>query len=718
MMRFLPVFLLLFLLLCPCRFLYADEGMWLLSLIKEMNYSRMKEMGCKLTPEDIYNTNKSSLKDAVIIFGGGCTGEVISDKGLILTNLHCGYDEIQAHSTLQNDYLQNGFWAGSLLEELPNPGLTVTFLVRMEDVTDRIEAKLNDKMDETERQSVIDEISKSIEKEAVKNTHYQAEVEHFFEGNQFFLFVYEKYKDVRLVGNPPVSIGDFGSLTDNWMWPRHKADFALFRVYTSPDGKPAEYAPENIPLKPKHHLPVSLKGVNEGDFTMIIGRPGSTNRYMSSFGVMEIYKVKNPCRIKIRTTKLDIINQTMQKSPELRLKYAAKYKSSSNYWKYSIGQNEGIEDYKLLEKQIQAEKQLTDWIQSKNERKAQYEKVLPNLKSAYNSRSEYYKAYYYVLEALIYGPEMFYFSNRFKKLYRLLTNSPGSADIEAKIKELKEEGDLYFKNFDLQTDKDISKALFKIFIEDIEPGFYPDIFKEIKTSYENKIELFIDKAYNKSIFSDQIRYNNFLEAPNTEKLKNDPAYKANLSFLNQYRFLRDGLNSVSDIIDQNNRLLICALQEMNPEKKFYPDANRTLRLTYGKVEGYMGKNNTTFKYYTDLEGVIRKEDSSNYEFIVSPKLKQLFNQKNYGEYGDNGTMPVCFITNTDITGGSSGSPVIGANGELLGVAFDTNWEGLTGDIKYIADKQRTICTDIRYILFVIDKFADAGHIVNEMTIVE
>ena len=700
----------------------ADEGMWMVNLLNKLNYGELTEMGLKLSPEDIYDINHSSLKDAIVIFGGGCTGEVISDKGLLLTNMHCGYGRIQAHTTVENDYLKNGFWAQSMDDELPNPGLQVRFLRRIEDVSEQVQSRLSTDMTEWERQREVRKVSKELEEQAVEGTHYSAAARPFYEGNAYYMMVYETYKDVRLVASPPTSIGDFGSLTDNWMWPRHKADFSMFRVYMSPDGKPAEYDPENVPYQPRHHLPVSLEGVDEGDFAMIMGYPGNTDRFMTSYGIRELKEVSHPNRIHIRGKKLDIMKKIMNRSPEHRIMYASKYKGTSNYWKYSIGQMEGFERIDLLSKRKKLEKQFLEWVNGNPQREAHYSNTLELIQKAYDSRREYENAGQYLRETLMSGPEIIRFARSTDDLKSLLDQSFfkrlfGRKEIKKQINQLRERASRHFRDYHRPTDQKIAETLWSMFRENIDQDFYPELFARAMEQYGGDVEGYVEHLYTSSIFADRGRFEAFLEEPDAETLEKDPVYQLSNSVYNQYYHLRDRSSQYDNQLQKGQRLFVAGIREMKSDQTFYPDANFTMRLTYGTVGGYKARDAVRYKYYTTLEGVMEKEDPDNYEFIVPEKLKALYRKKDYGRYGEDGRMPVCFITNNDITGGNSGSPVMNGEGELIGLAFDSNWEGMTGDIEFEEGMQKTVSTDIRYLLFILDKFGEVDWLIEEMDIV-
>lgn len=701
--------------------LLADEGMWLLPLVEKLNIDRMHQLGLKLTAEDIYSINHSSLKDAVVALDHGmCTAEFISAEGLLLTNHHCGFSEIQAHSTLEHDYLTNGFWAMTRDQELPNPGKTVTFLIRMEDVSDRINSVLTYDMSEEERSKKIKQVSDQIIKEAADSTNkYEAKVESFFEGNKFYLLVYQTYKDVRLVGAPPSSIGKFGGDTDNWMWPRHTGDFSLFRVYCAPDGSPAEYSPNNVPLKPKKFLPVSVKGIHKGDFTMILGYPGRTDRYLSSWGILETQQITNPIRIKVRSLKLDLWQRDMNADRKVKLQYADKYATSSNYYKYSIGQQRGLRLLPLIEERQALENEFSTWVAADPDRTARFGNALKLIQEAYDGRKEYAQASEYLMEALYNGIEIMEYSLVIDKLYMALRFGKDSISrVKAYADEIRKEAHKFYKDYSLETDKKTSAALLKLFFENVPPEFHPDIFITIQKKFKGDFNRYVNFLFAKTIFSKEDLFLNFLSKPDLNKLDKDPVIVLLKSFLSKYFEIDAMMARFNANLNRGQRLFLAGLMEMQKDRIFYPDANSTMRLTYGTVGDYKPMDAVFYDYKTTLAGIIEKEDPGSLDFVVEPKLKELFRKKDYGRYGENGEMPVCFISNNDITGGNSGSPVMNANGELVGIAFDGNWEGMTSDIQYYPEKQKTICVDIRYVLFIIDKLAGATHLLNEMQIVE
>jgi hypothetical protein len=715
MKRLGTIFLGIFLMISPL--LRADEGMWLLPLLEKLNIGTMTKMGLKLTAEDIYSLNHSSLKDAVVIFGGGCTGEIVSPEGLLLTNHHCGFSAIQEHSSVEHNYLDDGYWAQTKKDELPNPGLSVTFLVRMEDVSGKILPALSDTMSEQTRNQKIREISRQIVKEATDSTGYEASVRSFFAGNAYYLVVYEIYRDVRFVGTPPNAIGKFGGDTDNWMWPRHTGDFSVFRVYMSPDGKPADYSPDNVPLKPKKYLKVSLKGVHPGDYSMVIGYPGGTERYMTSYELDETMNIINPNRVKIRGARQEIIWRDMMASEKVRIQYASKYSGSSNYWKFSIGQNQALKKMHVRDQKVAIEDQFRKWVKEDPAREKKYGEALDLIKDAIQKRADYTYATQYLAEALLRGSEVISFAYRTSRLEKALEDGD-QEKISKTVEAIRKGAKDFFKDYNPPTDREASKVMFRMFAENVSPQYQPAVFEEIKKKYKNNFDKYIDHLFAKSIYTDEARLNAFLEKPDLKKLRKDPAFSAAISIVDKYFELRQTESQFDDELERGRRLWMAALMEMQPDRIFSPDANFTMRLTYGTVEGYDPRDAVHYKYYTTLKGVMEKEDPDNYEFIVPEKLKELYKAGDYGRYGEDGIMHVCFITNNDITGGNSGSPVMNGDGELIGLAFDGNWEAMSGDIAFDPDLQRTIVVDIRYVLFIMDKFGGARHLVDEMTIVE
>lgn len=692
----------------------ADEGMWLLPLIEKLNIGTMTEMGLKLTAEDLYSINQASVKDAIVIFGGGCTAEIVSPHGLLLTNHHCGYGQIQNHSTVEHDYLNNGFWAMSKEEELPNPGLSVTFLVRIEDVTSRVLGKVNPDMTEAARREAIQAESAAITSEATKGTHYNARVSSFYSGNQYFLLIYEVFSDVRLVGTPPNSIGKYGHDSDNWMWPRHTCDFSVFRVYMGPDGKPAQYSKDNVPLKPKHYLPVSIKNLQKNDFAMVMGYPGTTTRYMTSYEVDEAMKITNANRVKIRGARQEIWMKDMMADPKVNIQYASKYAGSSNYWKFSIGQNAGLTRLRTAEKKAAFEAEYMKWVNADPARKAKYGNALSLIENAVKGRAEKYNVSQYMREAL--STELLGFAGQMTMLEEALVKKDAER-INGMTGRLKRSVENFYGDYNYPTDQKTTKAMLKLYRTDIDPKYWPSFYKLIDTKFKGNIDTFVDNIFAKSIFVSQEKLAAFLEAPSLKVLQKDPAFIVAKSINEMNSTLMKDLQGFSADLSKGQRLYMAGVMEYQPDKTQYPDANSTMRLTYGKVLDYYPYDAVHYNWYTTLDGVVQKYKKGDYEFDLPQRLIDLNNKREYGRYGSpDGYMPVCFITNNDITGGNSGSPVINGNGELIGLAFDGNWEAMTGNIAFEPDLQRCINVDIRYVLWVIDIYSGAGYLLNEMDI--
>lgn len=697
--------------------LKADEGMWLLPLLNQLNIKQMKQEGLKLSAEDIYSINNSSLKDAIVIFGGGCTGEIISEQGLILTNHHCGYGSIQKHSTPEHDYLKDGFWAKTFAEEIPTPGLSVTFLVRIEDVTNQVNAVLNAQMTEPERDKAIEKVSAEIAKKAKEGNSYTTSVKNYFGGNQFYLLVYEVYNDVRMVGAPPSSIGKFGADTDNWMWPRHTGDFSIFRVYASKDNKPAEYAKDNVPYKPKKALTVSIKGVKKDDFTMILGYPGRTQRYMTSMELESLIKITNTNRIYIRGIRQDILLKDMLADRAINIKYASKYASSSNYWKNSIGQNKALKRLKVYDEKLQGEQKFTAWVNADPARKAKYGECLGLIKEGVLGTKDYSHVTQYITESLSRGTELISIASAAANLKADL-DSNKTDKIGKDISQVKKRAKAFYKDYSASTDRKVAKTMFRIFSENVDKKYQPDIFQTIESKYNNNFDQFVDQMFDNSIFTDSVKLYEFLAKPDAQILGNDLALIAANSINGKFEELNKLQEPFTAKLSKGRRLYIAGILEMNQGKAMYPDANSTMRLTYGQVKDYYPMDAVHYDFLTTLDGVMEKEDADNWEFVVPEKLKELYKNKDYGRYGINGKMPVAFISTNDITGGNSGSPVLNDKGELIGTAFDGNWEAMSGDIVFEKQLQRCINVDVRYTLFIIEKYAGATRLINEMKIVQ
>jgi hypothetical protein len=694
----------------------ADEGMWLPLLLKRLNYEDMKKKGCKLTADEIYNINTSSLKDAIVMLSGGsCTAEAISSNGLLLTNHHCGYEAIQTNSTVEHDYLTNGFYAKSRSEELPSGGITASFLVRIEDVTQRVLAELNPSMNETERSAKVRQMAKTIEKEVKEASGYDASVKGFFDGNEYYLFVYETFTDVRLVGAPPESVGKFGGDTDNWMWPRHTGDFSLLRVYAGADNKPAEFSPANQPYQPKRFLPISLDGVKEDDFTMVMGYPGRTDRYLTSYGVQMALDLSNPAVVKIRDKKLKLMKEDMDASTEIRIKYASTYAQTANYWKYFIGQSQQLKNNGVVEKKKELESKFQTWAGQDAQRQAKYGFALRDLENAYTDMRKVTLMRTYLNEAILQGAGVPFFAYQMSQLKEVIGDTSNPAGVAEAIAEVRAEGANFYKDYNIGTDKKLLEAMLIIYAEGIAKEEQPSIYDSIRTKFNGNYKAYVEDLYARSVFATSDKFNSFLDNPSVSVLVNDPASQLSGIFLQTFMTnFRPQITEIQSRIEKGNRAFVAGLREMMPEKKFYPNANSTMRLTYGQVKDYDPRDGVEYDEFTTLKGVIEKEDSSNPEFFVPAGLKALYKSKDYGIYGEKGELHTCFISTNDITGGNSGSPVINGKGQLVGCAFDGNWEAMSGDIFFEDKVQRTISADIRYILFLIDKLGGAGNIVDEM----
>ena len=703
---------------------HADEGMWLPMLVKRLNEADMKANGLRLTAEEIYSVNNSSLKDAIFGLGYGdpswnfCTSEAISSKGLLLTNHHCAFDMIQNHSSVKNDYLTDGFWAKNMSEELPNEGITASVLVKMEDITKRVKKAL-DGLSLDDQAVKLEEVKAEIIAEHTKGTHYKGYIKDFFYGNEYYLFISEVFLDVRLVGAPPSSIGKFGGDTDNWMWPRHTGDFSLLRIYAGKDGKPAPYSVDNVPLKPKHSLPVSMKGVQEGDFSMVFGFPGSTQRFKTSYGLDVDYAVTNPARIKLREKRLSLMKEQMDIDAKTRIAYASKYAGISNYYKYFIGQNAGLKRLKTIDKKRVEEKEYQVWADgSKNEA---YSTALSRLDKAYSSSVDYSLWSVYLQEAF-FGSEILQFGASFIQLQRTLAagvNEENQAQVDAMIEKLKTSSKEHFEEYSATVDKNVTGALLGMFYTDIDKQYHPDILARIAGENGGDFNKYANVIFENSAFATEEKTMKFLENPNPEVLEKDPVMQFISSVLGvYYAKIRPQSSVANEEVAAAMKDYVAGLLIKNKKKTYYPDANSSLRLSYGNVEDYSPKDGVQYQYFTTLEGVAEKYVPNDGEFDAPKALLEMQMSKEYGKYADkDGTLHVGFITNNDITGGNSGSPVINGNGELIGLAFDGNWEAMTGDLVYDEQYKRCINVDIRYVLFCIDKLAGAAHLIDEMNLV-
>lgn len=702
---------------------YADEGMWMLTDLKKQNAAVMQDLGLDISIDKVYCPDSISLKDAVVHFGGGCTGEVISAEGLVLTNHHCGYQYIQQHSAVEHDYLTDGFWAMSREQELPCEGLTITFIDRILDVTDYVQEQL--KKDEDPEglnylsPSYLSTVAKRFaKKENIKTDDFTVlELKPFYGANKYYLFVKTVYKDIRMVGAPPSSIGKFGADTDNWMWPRHCGDFSIFRIYASKDGKPANYAADNVPLKVKKHLAINMNGIKEGDFTFVMGFPGRNWRYMISDEVEERMQTTNFMRDTVRGVRLRVLSEEMAKDAKTRIQYAAKYASSANYWKNAIGMNEGLVSLKVLDRKKDEQKRLLAFgDETGNE---SYRQAYESIKQIVAKRHDAVYHQQAIYEALMLGTEFSKIPDTDKLLEALEKND--KKGVKAAITALQEQGKKFFnKDYSTVVDRKVSKQLLALYAQLIPAGQRISIFKVIDGQFAGSTDAFVDACFDRSIFRSSKALAAFLQNPSADKLKKDLMVQYAKSVKEGYKATDEAMKAETNAYNRAHKIWVAGMLALKQKegKAIYPDANSTLRLTYGKIGSYEPADGKEYLYYTTLKGVMEKEDPENPEFVVSPKLKELYEKKDFGPYAmADGRMPVCFVTATDNTGGNSGSPVFNSKGELIGVGFDRNYEGLTGDIAYNPQLQRAACVDIRYVLFVIDKYAGAKHLIDELTIV-
>ena len=705
-----------------CNSLWADEGMWIPMLLEKLNIKIMHEKGLKLSAEDIYSINQASLKDAIVIFGRGCTGEVISDQGLLITNHHCGYDAIQSHSALDHDYLTNGFWARTKAEELTNPGLTATFLVRMEDVTDQVLANVTDNMDPEYRAKTVKEEISKLQAQPLEDSNYHSIVKPFYYGNEYYMFVYKVYRDVRLVAAPPSAIGKFGGDTDNWMWPRHTGDFSVFRIYADKNNEPADYSLDNVPYKPKKYLSISLKGIKKGDFTMVFGYPGSTEEYLASPAVDYIMNTGLPEKILLRNTRLDIMQKYMNTDPAIRIKYAAKYAHVSNAWKKWIGEIRGLKKLDALTKKKELEAAFTAWAHSDSALNKVFGNVLSGFDSLYNIQEPYAYARDYFYET-VNAVEMMKLVSYFNVVMEKKLKEPAKELPELYTNWLKGQVNSYYKDYYKPIDRESFTAMLKAYHDHVPQRFQPAYFRKVITKNKGDFENYAAQLYRKSMFADSAEVGQLttgsIDIKTIKKIMKDPAYQLFAAFYSLYQdSISNQYAAIETELDGLYRIYVKGLKEMQTEKLFYPDANFTLRLTYGEVEGYDPRDAVHYEYQTTLRGVMEKDNPEIYDYDVPAKLKQLYTEKDYGRYGVDGTMPVCFIASNHTSGGNSGSPVLNDEGQLIGLNFDRNWEGTMSDIMYDPDQCRNITVDIRYVLFLVDKYAGASNLINEMTIVE
>ena len=695
----------------------ADEGMWLLPLLQKMNAQAMADLGCRLTPEQIYSINNSSLKDAVVHFGGGCTGEMISDKGLVITNHHCGYSNIQALSTPEHNYLEDGYWAMNLSEELPARGLSVTFLQSMTDVTDILEKAYDSALKQNKKAEDKEELAEAAmeaaaealaDKAEADNPHCTARVTSFYNGNVFYLIVYKTYTDIRFVGAPPASSGKFGGETDNWMWPRHTCDFSMFRVYAGRDNEPADYSPENVPYRPRKTLGVSLKGYQDGDFAMIMGYPGRTQRFQTAAQLKDMI-ANQRVAIDARTVRQDVMWDARMADPEVNLQYASKYASSSNGWKKWQGEELAFEKLNIIGREEQKEADFMDWVNAKKKRREAYGSAIQTIADAVASSSEANKAYNLLTES-IYRIEVVGFSANFASALSRAA-SQGKEEDEAVAEAINAISRVY-KDYNEPLDRREGVALFKHYLANVKP----EDKIAIEGLDESQVESFVKYLFDNTAFTSEEKIREKIKS--LDDVMQDPAFSLYRAIAQVAVKLTPAIEASSGAIAEANKAFTKGLMEWKAGEPSYPDANSTMRLTYGTVKSYSPKDGVLYKHYTTLKGVIEKENNDDYEFRVPARLHEIYVTKDYGPYAnEKGELPACFLINCDITGGNSGSPVMDADGNLIGLAFDGNWESMSSDVMFEPDLQRCICVDIRYVLLLLDKFGGAGYLLDEMNIV-
>ena len=708
----------LMLLLLPLTPVRADEGMWLLPLLEKMNSGRMTELGFEITPQEIYDLNNTTLKDAIVIFGNGCTGEIVSDQGLVFTNHHCGYASIQQLSSVEHNYLKDGFWAMNTNEELYAEGLTVSFLESFTDVTDQVEKALKKSKTQEDKAKALDKLQDKLCKKAGCDDKFiVGQLTSFYGGNTYYFIVYKIFRDIRLVGTPPSSIGKFGADTDNWMWPRHTGDFSIFRVYADKDNNPAEYSEDNVPYSPERHLKISLAGYEEGSPAMIMGYPGTTNRFMTASELGETSE-RNDVAIKVRTVRQDVLMADMQADPKIMIQYASKYAGSSNGWKKWIGMNETFAKLGVQERRAEEEKAFTEWVNAGGqERIDRYGSALKNIDEAVAGRKADNLLLTYIRESVgsIELVNAAAYGNMVKKAFEIKDQE----EKDTRLASIKAGMENFYKDYSMPTDKKVAVAMISLLKENIPAEELPSFYKEIDSCFGGDVNAFVENLYAESVYTSLDKVMAAVDAGDVTVLTEDPANKVLVSYIESYKPHQQALNKYAAQFAQGKKDYIAGTLEMREGEAIYPDANFTMRLTFGQVLPYYPRDAVFYNYYTTLDGVMEKEDSSNWEFEVPEKLKELWRNQDFGRYAlDNGKMPLAFISNLDITGGNSGSPIMNGRGELIGLAFDGNWESMSGDIIFEPELQRCISVDIRYVLFIIEKYGEAHNLIDELDIVE
>ena len=696
--------------------LRADEGMWLVSMLNRITMAEAQGLGLNLSAEEIYDINNASLKDAIVrLNGGSCTGEVISSQGLVLTNHHCAYDAIQGFSSTENDYLTDGFFALAHDQEMHIDDFVISFLVRIDDVTSRILENVTMEMSEDERNAAIRDARKALMEEMNPEGDKELQLKSFYYDNEFYMFEYKTYRDIRLVAAPPESVGKYGGDTDNWMWPRHTGDFSMLRIYADENNEPADFSENNVPYQPKRHLRISMDGVSEGDFTMVMGYPGSTDRFLSSWGIDQALRLYNPSVVDVRDLKLKTMKSHMDADPAVRIQYAAKYAQTANYWKYYIGQSKGLKRLDVESKKQALEARFTDWVNADTDRQAEYGEALGLIQSYYEDTDASVQGKVYALEAGLIGCDISLFSFRF---YRMAAGlfSEDAEEVAATQAAMTDLANGFFKEYDQATDRDLFVNLMTKFRDDIDPAYHPSFFATVADKYKNDFNRFADKMYAKSFLVDADRCAEFIANPSQKVMDKDLAIIVGQSAIQTY--FAGQANPAEDKFNRGYRLFVKGLREMDADQAIAPDANSTMRMTFGSVAPYKAADAVNYDFITTANGILEKKDNSNPEFIVPDALDDLIRSRDFGQYADeSGELVVCFIHGTDITGGNSGSPVLDANGDLIGCAFDGNWEAMSGDIAFETELQRTISVDIRYVTWILDKFAGAQNLIDEMDFV-